>query len=55
MQEPNGQPSAQPSPRAPQPNQILAVPATVALCNSDYNAAADVRQTMAQQDAKAAR
>jgi hypothetical protein len=53
MQEPNGQPGQQPSPRAPQPNQILATPATVEQCRSDYEQAADVRQTMAQQDAKA--
>ena len=46
----------QPEPdRTPQPNQILAVPATVENCRADYQASADVRQTMAQQDAKAAR
>jgi hypothetical protein len=45
------QPPDQPSP-ALQPNQILAVPATVENCRADYDAAADVRQTMAQQDAK---
>jgi hypothetical protein len=56
MQEPTSQPSTQPSPAlTPQPNQILAVPATVENCRSDYEQAADVRETMAQQDAKAAR
>jgi hypothetical protein len=45
----------QPSPAlTPQPNQILAVPATVENCRADWDAGADVRQTMAQQDAKAA-
>ncbi|MEU1445484.1 hypothetical protein [Streptomyces mirabilis] len=53
MQEPNGQPDQQPS-RTPQPNQILAVPATIENCRTDWEAAADVRQTMAQQVAKAA-
>jgi hypothetical protein len=54
MQEPNGQPGQQPSPAlTPQPNRILAEPATVELCNADWDAGADVRQTMAQQDAKA--
>jgi hypothetical protein len=36
----------------PQPNEILAVPATIENCRADYQASADVRQTMAQQDAK---
>lgn len=35
----------------PQPNQILAEPATVHACQQDYAAAADVRQTMTQQEA----
>lgn len=39
----------------PQPNQILAVPATIENCRADWDAGADVRQTMAQQDAKVAR
>ena len=39
----------------PQPNQILAEPATVDACLADYQAGTDVRQTMAQQDAKARR
>ncbi|WP_435279146.1 hypothetical protein [Streptomyces sp. 1222.5] len=37
---------------APQPNQILAEPATVESCHSDYEAAADVRQTLAVQEAR---
>lgn len=49
------QPAQQPSPAlTPQPNRILAEPATLAACARDYAAGADVRQTMAQQDAKAA-
>lgn len=56
MQERTDQPAQQPSPAlTPQPNQILAVPATIENCRADYQAGADVRQTMAQQDAKAAR
>jgi hypothetical protein len=48
------QPAQQPSPAlTPQPNQILAEPATVENCRADWDAGADVRQTMAQQDAKA--
>ncbi|MFF3884057.1 hypothetical protein [Streptomyces sp. NPDC001914] len=39
----------------PQANRILAEPATPALCGQDYDAAGDVRLTMAQQDAKARR
>ncbi|MGW5616248.1 hypothetical protein [Streptomyces sp. NPDC003877] len=38
----------------PQPNRILAEPATVAACQRDYEAAGDVRQTMAQQDGRPA-
>ncbi|WP_164662366.1 hypothetical protein [Streptomyces sp. S1D4-20] len=54
VQEPTSQADQQPSPAlTPQPNQILAVPATVENCRTDYQASADVRQTMAQQDAKA--
>jgi len=44
------QPAAEPD-LTPQPNQILAVPATAALCQQDYADGADVRQTMAQQEA----
>jgi hypothetical protein len=48
------QPPEQHSPvtLAPQPNAILSVPATVALCRSDYEQAADVRQTLAAQEAR---
>lgn len=36
----------------PQPNPILTEPATVQACQQDYDAGADVRQTMAQQEAR---
>ncbi len=36
----------------PQPNPILAQPATVQACRADYEDAADVRAVMAQQDAR---
>lgn len=36
----------------PQPNQILAVPATVENCRADYDDGSDVRQVIAQQDAR---
>lgn len=49
------QPDQQPSPAQPQPNQILAQPATVQACQQDYAAGADVRQTMAQQEARTRR
>lgn len=39
----------------PQPNQILAEPATVDACRADYEAGADVRQTMAVQETRARR
>jgi hypothetical protein len=44
----------QPTPRAvaPQPNRILAEPATPAACRADYAQAADVRQTLAAQEAR---
>jgi len=46
-------PADQPSPSlAPQPNQILAQPATVEACARDYAAGADVREVMAQQEAR---
>lgn len=35
----------------PQPNQILAEPATVQNCAADYEAGADVRVRMARQEA----
>jgi len=43
------QPDQQPS-LTPQPNQILAEPATPALCQQDYADGADVRDVMAQQE-----
>ncbi|HEX9755731.1 MAG TPA: hypothetical protein VGA42_08480 [Gemmatimonadales bacterium] len=46
----------QPEPdRTPQPNRILNEPADVAACARDYADAADVRQTMAQQQARGQR
>lgn len=46
----------QPEPdRTPRPNPILAQPATVQACQQDYAAAADVRQTLAAQEARAHR
>jgi hypothetical protein len=52
----NGQPAGQPSPTlAPQPNRILAEPATPAACAADYEAGADVRQTLAAQEARTRR
>jgi hypothetical protein len=36
----------------PQPNQILAQPATVQACQHDYAQAAAVRDVMAQQEAR---
>ena len=54
MPERIGQPAGQPTPASltPQPNPILAVPATVQNCRADYEDAADVRAVMAQQDAR---
>lgn len=52
-QQTQGQPT--PTPLAPQPNPIIAQPADVAACRADYQAAADVRRVMDQQDAKARR
>ncbi|MEU2062884.1 hypothetical protein [Streptomyces sp. NPDC013455] len=46
------QPNPQPSPAQPQPNQILAQPATVQACAEDYVAGADVRQAMNRQDSR---
>ncbi|MFJ8345072.1 hypothetical protein ACIQ9J_01585 [Streptomyces sp. NPDC094153] len=48
----NDQPPQPPSPQRPQPNRILNEPATVQACQQDYAAGADVRQTMAQQEAR---
>lgn len=39
----------------PRPNPILAEPATVQACQQDYADAADVRQTLAAQEARARR
>lgn len=53
MAEPTQQRTDQPTlTPQPQPNRILAEPATVQACRSDYEQAADVRDTMAQQDAR---
>lgn len=41
-----------PAPLAPQPNRIIAEPATVQACAADYQAAADVRARLDQQDAR---
>lgn len=54
MEHRTDQPDQQPS-LTPQPNQILAVPATVRACAEDYAAGADVRQTLAAQEARAQR
>lgn len=51
----NEHPTVEPTPRAPRPNQILAEPATIDACRADYQAGADVRQTIARQDARARR
>lgn len=54
MQEVNAQPATEPTPAhlAPQANQILAEPATVENCRADFEQAADVRQTLAAQEAR---
>lgn len=49
--EPTQQPAGQHS-LTPQPNPILAQPATVENCRADYEDANDVRAVMAQQDAR---
>jgi hypothetical protein len=36
----------------PQPNRILAEPATTDTCRADYDASTDVRQTLAAQEAR---
>jgi hypothetical protein len=46
------EPEPTPAPLAPRPNQILATPDTVEACQQEYAAGADVRQTMAQQEAR---
>ncbi|WP_432136805.1 hypothetical protein [Streptomyces sp. bgisy154] len=60
MHERNGQPQAQPTPTpepdlTPRPNPILAQPATPATCRQDYEAATDVRHTLATQETRARR
>ena len=54
MPERTDQPQGQPTPSTPtlQPNQILAEPATVQACRRDYDQGADVRQTLAAQEAR---
>jgi hypothetical protein len=52
MQRTHAQPQEPTPTLAPQPNRILAEPATVAACNRDYAQAADVRQTLAAQEAR---
>ncbi|MFF3511553.1 hypothetical protein [Streptomyces sp. NPDC002573] len=54
MPERTDQPQAQPTPASPalQPSRILAEPATVDTCRADYLAGADVRQTLAAQEAR---
>ncbi|MFE7236111.1 hypothetical protein ACFVAF_36965 [Streptomyces sp. NPDC057596] len=42
----------QPSLAQPQPNRILAEPATVEACQQDYADGADVRETLAAQEAR---
>lgn len=50
MTEPTSQCPAQPTPaQPPQPNRILATPATVAACQQDYADAQDVRDRLDDQ------
>lgn len=50
MSEQQPAPETPPEPdRTPRPSQVLAEPATPAACTRDYEAAADVRQTMDRQ------
>ncbi|MFE9127069.1 hypothetical protein ACFYOF_16890 [Streptomyces sp. NPDC007148] len=57
MTERTDQPLPQPTPAplAPRPNPILAEAATVENCAGDYAAGADVRATLAAQEARARR
>jgi hypothetical protein len=56
MSEQQTDPVLTPAPdRTPKPNQVLAEPATVDACRADYKAGADVRQTIARQDARTRR
>jgi hypothetical protein len=51
--KPTQQAPHQPSPTlTPQPNRIIAEPATVAACQRDYAQASEVRQTLAAQEAR---
>jgi hypothetical protein len=52
MAERTDQQPKQPSLAQLQPNGILSQPATVQACQQDYAAAADVRRTMARQEAR---
>lgn len=38
--------------RTPRANEILSEPATVAACQRDYQQAAEIRQTLAAQEAR---
>lgn len=51
------QPPDQPTPGSwtPVPGRILSEPGTVDQCKADYEAGADVRQTLAAQEARARR
>jgi hypothetical protein len=53
MAERTDQPTRQPTPA--RPNRILAEPATPQACAADYKAGADIRQTIARQDARTRR
>ncbi|SDM46999.1 hypothetical protein SAMN04487981_101624 [Streptomyces sp. cf386] len=57
MPERTDQPPEQPSPApwSPPPGRILSEPATVDTCRADYDAGADVRDTLADQEARARR
>ncbi len=58
MPERTDQSPEQPTPEpdlTPQPNPITAEPASVEACQQDYAEAADVRRTIAQQEAKVRR
>jgi hypothetical protein len=46
----NERPPDQPTQAQPQPNRILAEPATVDQCKADYQAAADVRGRLGWKD-----
>lgn len=53
MPQSTSTPQPEPTPTlTPQPNRIMAEPATVELAQQDYAQAADVRQTLAAQEAR---